>query len=214
MIRVLLVDDKASIREEMRRLLELEEDIQVIGEAADGWEAIKRTRTLQPDLILMDKAMPSLDGIEATRLIKKDHPQARVIFLAAEETWRQEALQAGAEAYLLKDHGFDAVVRIIKKAVEPYPKERVERGFRLRGWLIEGFRRLWAQSPALTMGLLILLLVALSDIALLILPLSALELIARVLINYSLAAISLFFGVFFFAYALKYYASIALILLF
>ena len=207
MIRVLLVDDKASIREEMRRLLQLEEDIQVIGEAANGWEAIERTRTLQPDLILMDRVMPSLDGIEATRLIKKDHPQARIVFLAAEDTGRQEALQAGAEAYLLKDHGFDAVVETMKKAMEPRPRERMERGFRLRGWLIEVFRRLWAQSPALTKGLLILFLVALSDVALLILPLSALELMARALIHYSLAAISLLFGVLFFAYALKFYAS-------
>ncbi len=98
MIRILLVDDKASLREEMRRLLELEEDIQVIGEAADGWEAIKGAHTLQPDLILIDKAMPSLDGIEATRLIKKIHPQARIIFLAGEDAWRAQALAAGAEA--------------------------------------------------------------------------------------------------------------------
>jgi len=203
MIRVLLVDDNASIREEMRTLLELEEDIQVIGEAANGWEAINRTRTLQPDLILMDKSMPSLDGIEATRLIKKDQPQAKIIFLATEDTGHQEALQAGAEAFFLKDHGFDAVVRIIKKAMEPHPRERVERGFRLQGRLIDGFQRLRAHSPALTMGLLILLLVALGDVALLILPLSALELIASVLINYWLAAISLLFGVSLFAYALK-----------
>jgi len=121
MIRVLLVDDKASIREEMRRLLELEEDIQVIGEAADGWEAIERTSALQPDLILTDEVMPSLDGIEATRRIKKDHPWVKIIFLVAEDGQRQEALQAGAEAYLLKDHGLDAVVGTIKEAMEPHP---------------------------------------------------------------------------------------------
>ncbi len=213
-LRVLIADDNPPIREQIRTLLELEEDIEVVGEAANGQEAVDKTSLFQPDLVLMDKVMPSLDGLEATRLIKGKNPKVRVIFLAAEDAWRQEALQAGAQAYFLKDRGFDAVVETIRKAIRSHPAERMERDLRPGGWLIDGFRRLWAHSPALTAGLLILFLIALSDVALLLLPLSGLELLVRLLIHHSLAAISLLFGVFFFAYALKYYANIALILLF
>ncbi len=196
MIRILLVDDKAAIREEMRRLLELEEDIQVIGEAADGWEAIKRTRTLQPDLILMDRTMPSLDGIKATRVIKKDHPWARIIFLAAEEIGRSEALAAGAEAYFLKEESPEELIKAVREG--------------------NGLRR----EVAIDLSLLRRRLQAAIDSiprqeSVLIGTPLALLLAGFVLFGGGLLAlIGLALGLCFFGYALKYYASIALILLF
>ncbi|MFQ6000275.1 MAG: DNA-directed RNA polymerase subunit alpha C-terminal domain-containing protein [Anaerolineae bacterium] len=196
MIRVLLVDDKASIREEMRRLLELEEDIQVIGEAADGWEAIKRARTLQPDLILMDKAMPSLDGIEATRLIKKDHPQARIIFLAAEDTWRAQALAAGAEAYFLKEESPGELIKALREGNGL--RREVAINLSLLGRRLRATIDSVPRQKSILMGA----------------PLALLLAGFAILGGQVLALIGLTLGVSFFAYALKYYASIALILLF
>jgi len=196
MIRVLLVDDIASIREEMQRLLELEEDIQVIGEAADGWEAIERTTSLQPDLILIDKTMPSLDGIEATRLIKKDHPQARIIFLAAEDTWRTQALAAGAEAYFLKDESPEELIRAVREGNGL--RREVAFNLSLLG------RRLQAAIDSIPREKPILIGAPL-----------ALLLAGFVIMGGGFfALIGLTLGLFFFAYALKYYATIALILLF
>jgi len=209
MTRILLVDDKASIREEMRRLLELEEDIQVIGEAADGWEAIKGTHTLQPDLILMDKAMPTLDGIEATRLIKKIHPQARIIFVAGEDAWRTQALAAGAEAYFLKDESPEELIDAVREGNGL--RREVAIDLSLFG------RRLQA---AIDLSLLRRRLQAAIDSVprqesiLIGAPLALLLAGFVILGGGLLALIGLTLGVFFFAYALKYYASIALILLF
>jgi CheY-like chemotaxis protein len=110
--RVLIVDDSPRFRLELRGLLELE-DIQVVGEAGNGWEALSLTETLNPDLILMDQNMPALSGIDATRRIKQAKPDRRVVFVAAEEAWRQEAMRAGAEGYFVKGDGFDQLLRVI-----------------------------------------------------------------------------------------------------
>jgi len=110
--RVLIVDDSPRFRLELRGLLELE-DIQVVGEASNGWEALSLTETLNPDLILMDQNMPALSGIDATRRIKQARPDRRVLFIAAEEAWRQEALKAGAEGYFVKGEGFEQLIRAI-----------------------------------------------------------------------------------------------------
>ena len=110
--RVLIVDDSPRFRLELRGLLELE-DIQVVGEAGNGWEALSLTETLNPDLILMDQNMPALSGIDATRRIKQARPDRRVLFIAAEEAWRQEALKAGAEGYFVKGEGFEQLIRAI-----------------------------------------------------------------------------------------------------
>jgi CheY-like chemotaxis protein len=110
--RVLIVDDSPRFRLELRGLLELE-DIQVVGEAGNGWEALNLTETLNPDLILMDQNMPALSGIDATRRIKQARPDRRVLFIAAEEAWRQEALKAGAEGYFVKGEGFEQLLRAI-----------------------------------------------------------------------------------------------------
>ena len=112
--RVLIADDSPRFRLELRGLLELE-DIQVVGEAGNGWEALNLTERLNPDVILMDQNMPALSGIDATRRIKQAKPDRRVVFVAAEEAWRQEAMRAGAEGYFVKGEGFDQLIRVILK---------------------------------------------------------------------------------------------------
>jgi DNA-binding NarL/FixJ family response regulator len=105
MIRVLLADDHPVVQQGLCTMLELEDDIAVVGRAADGAEAVALARTEQPDVILLDVQMPVMDGIEALKRIRADDPDARVIVLT---TYRNEdyifpSLQAGALGYLLKD---------------------------------------------------------------------------------------------------------------
>ena len=106
-IRVLLVDDQTLVRSGFRALLERAEEIEVIGEAADGAEAVERARMEQPDVVLMDIRMPGVDGLEATRRITSDVRLAhvRVIILTTFELdeYVFEALHAGASGFLLKD---------------------------------------------------------------------------------------------------------------
>ncbi|MEY4519837.1 MAG: hypothetical protein RLZZ499_2437, partial [Cyanobacteriota bacterium] len=105
MIRVLLVDDQALFLEGLANLLALEEDLEIVGQAYDGQEAIALTQQLQPDVILMDVRMPICDGVEATRKIHKSYPQIKIMVLTTfnedEYIWR--SLQAGALGYLLKN---------------------------------------------------------------------------------------------------------------
>jgi len=103
-IRVLLADDHAILREGLRALLGYYDDVQVVGEAQDGAEAVTRVGELQPDIVLMDIAMPGMSGLEATRLIRQQHPETRVLILTQHED-RQYVLpllQAGASGYVLK----------------------------------------------------------------------------------------------------------------
>ena len=105
MIRVLVADDHPVVQHGLITMLELEDDIAVIGRAADGEEAVEQARTQRPDVILLDVQMPLMDGIEALRRIRANDPQAKVIVLT---TYRNEdylfpSLQAGARGYLLKD---------------------------------------------------------------------------------------------------------------
>ena len=103
-IRVLLADDHAILREGLRALLGYYDDVQVVGEAQDGAEAIARVGELQPDIVLMDIAMPAMNGLEATRLICQQYPKTRVLILTQHED-RQYVLpllQAGASGYVLK----------------------------------------------------------------------------------------------------------------
>jgi len=116
-IQVLLVDDHALFREGLRFLLEDEDDdIQVVGEAEDGLEAVRLATKLKPSVILMDINMPVLDGVEATRLILKDHDDIGIIILTMypQDEYVVEALKAGAKAYLLKDTRSKELLGVIK----------------------------------------------------------------------------------------------------
>ncbi len=114
-IRILLVDDHALVREGTRRLLETEHDVEVVAEASSGEEAIELARSLRPDIAVMDIAMPGMGGIEATRAIKKDFPETVVLILSAydDEPYLLALLDAGAAGFLLKNvHGHDLIQAI------------------------------------------------------------------------------------------------------
>jgi len=104
-IRVLIADDHALVRKGLCALISVKPDIEVIGEAADGDQAVREARTLQPDVILLDLAMPRKDGIAAIREIKQENPGARILVLTsfAEDERVFAAIKAGALGYLLKD---------------------------------------------------------------------------------------------------------------
>jgi DNA-binding NarL/FixJ family response regulator len=105
-VSVLIVDDQALVRTGFRMILEAEADMDVVGEAADGVEAVAETRRLEPDVVLMDVRMPELDGIEATRqLLSGDGVPSKVVMLTTfdMDEYVYEALRAGASGFLLKD---------------------------------------------------------------------------------------------------------------
>ena len=105
MIRILLVDDQPLLRQGFRMVLSAQDDLEVVGEAGDGAEAVRNTRLLQPDVVLMDVRMPGTDGIAATRQIVAETPQARVIILTTYgiDQYAFSGLNAGASGFLLKD---------------------------------------------------------------------------------------------------------------
>jgi DNA-binding NarL/FixJ family response regulator len=104
-ISVLLVDDHSLVRRGFRRILEDEPDIEVLGEAGDGAEAVRLAQELQPNVVVMDCAMPNMNGLQATRTILEKQPQTLVLMLSMhpEETLVRQALDAGARGYVLKN---------------------------------------------------------------------------------------------------------------
>ncbi len=122
-IRILLVDDHAIVRKGLRALLTELDDIEVIGEANDGQEAIKQAAALQPDVILMDIVMPNVDGIEATRQITQRQPESRVLALTsfAGDDQVFPAIKAGALGYLLKDSDPTELIQAIRRVHKGEP---------------------------------------------------------------------------------------------
>jgi DNA-binding NarL/FixJ family response regulator len=115
-IKVLLADDHSLFREGIRSLLEDQDDIEIVGEAEDGLEAVSLAETLAPTVILMDINMPVVDGVEATRMILEKDASAGIIILTMypQDEYVFEALKAGAKAYLLKDTRSKRLLEVIR----------------------------------------------------------------------------------------------------
>lgn len=117
-IRILLADDHAVVRQGLKMFLELDADLEVVGEAENGEQAVRLASSLNPDVVLMDLLMPIMDGISATKTIRKEIPDTEVIALTSvlEDASVMGAMRAGAIGYLLKDTKADELCRAIKAA--------------------------------------------------------------------------------------------------
>lgn len=122
-ISILLIDDHNLFRSGIRQLLEREADMRIVGEAADGFEGVKRARSLRPDVILLDLNMPGMSGLETLQLLTQDVPDSRVIILTVSEETDELALalRAGACGYLTKDIEAETLVVAIRKACQGHP---------------------------------------------------------------------------------------------
>jgi len=119
MIKVLIADDHDVIREGLKMILEAQPDIQVVGCAVDGREAVEQAEHLLPDLILMDVSMPELNGIEAAHIISGRRPAVRIIFISMHHTSEHihRALQAGGQGYLLKESAGHEIVEAVRDVI-------------------------------------------------------------------------------------------------
>ncbi len=138
-VRVVLVEDHSLVRAGLRTLLERVRGVEVVGEAADGREALELIGATRPDLVLMDIAMPVMNGLEATRRVVKDHPTVKVIILSmhVNEEYVMRALDVGASGYLIKDAGTEELDLAINSVVrgETYLSPPVSRH------VVAGYRR-------------------------------------------------------------------------
>lgn len=116
MIRILIVDDHAILRAGIRALLQFHTDLEVVGEAADGAEALRQVQSLKPDVVLMDIGLPGMDGLAATREIVSAYPKVRVLILTQHENreYVRPALKMGAAGYILKRAPDDSLIRAIR----------------------------------------------------------------------------------------------------
>jgi len=116
-IRLLIVDDHTLFRQGLVSLLQMEPELEVVGEAADGEEVVRLVRELRPDVVLMDVQMPQVDGVEATRRLLAAVPEARVLMLTVSEEDEDlfAAIQAGARGYILKNAEADELLEAIRR---------------------------------------------------------------------------------------------------
>jgi two-component system, NarL family, response regulator LiaR len=117
-IRLLLVDDHTVVRQGLKMVLSLEDDLEIVGEAANGREALALVGRLAPQVVLMDLLMPVMDGVSAIRAIKGEHPEVEVVALTSvlEDRLVIDAVEAGAAGYLLKETGPEELVEAIRAA--------------------------------------------------------------------------------------------------
>jgi DNA-binding NarL/FixJ family response regulator len=115
-VNILIVDDHTLFRTGVRKMLEAEEDMHVVGEAATGLEALEQARALMPDVILMDIKMPDLDGVQAARTLHREMPHVGIIFVTMfeDDEFIFQGLQAGGRGYILKDADPDTMLRAIR----------------------------------------------------------------------------------------------------
>ena len=141
-ISVLIVDDHAVVRYGLRSLLDLQEEIELVGEAANGHEAVEQVRQFFPDVVLMDLVMPEMDGIEATRRIRALSPSTKVVVLTSFKDDENvfSAIKAGAAGYLLKNMGPTELVTAIVAAYQGEPQLHPEVARRLMDELVLGPR--------------------------------------------------------------------------
>lgn len=139
-IRILIADDHLLLRQGIRNFLSLEPDFEIVGEAADGEEAIARAQALQPDVLLLDINMPKVNGIEVAKRLKELMPQIRILALTIhdDENYMMEMIQSGAAGYLLKDVEPSMMVQAIRRVhagesfVEPSLTKKLFRGITSR----------------------------------------------------------------------------------
>jgi len=117
---VIICDDQALVREGLEMLLGLDQDIEVVATAENGFDALKLVEQQTPHLVLMDLKMPVMNGIEATREIRRKHPQVKVLVLTTydHDDWLFDAIRAGASGYLLKDAKREEIIRAIKGTLD------------------------------------------------------------------------------------------------
>lgn len=136
-LKLLLADDHEIVRQGLRSMLEAQRECQIVGEAADGRQAVAMTKELNPDVVILDIGMPSLNGLEATRQILKMRPQTKVLILTMHESDSviREVLDAGARGYILKtDAGRDLV-----SAVESLRRNKTFFTSRVAQMILDGF---------------------------------------------------------------------------
>lgn len=118
-IKIILADDYQIVRRGIKSLLSAEPDFKVIGEASNGFEAIKLVTELQPDILVLDLMMPGINGLEVTRQLSKKYPDTGIVILSmhSNEAYVLEALRSGAKAYILKESSPDELVRAIRSVM-------------------------------------------------------------------------------------------------
>jgi DNA-binding NarL/FixJ family response regulator len=142
---VFLVDDHALFREGLAGIIASQPDMEVVGEAADGLEAVVKAKELAPDLVLMDIQMPGLDGLEAARQIKKELPEVRIVMLTVRSDDEKlfAAIKNGAQGYLLKDIRSREMLEMLRGAL----RGEAAISPQLAGRMLEEFRRMSLQMP-------------------------------------------------------------------